>query len=276
MRSLAGVAIVMNVLAAPSMACAAVGSNLALTSDAAAALMSAAFTHDSAADQVRGAAPPPEEALTRLLDLANNPRRADAADHLITHQVADGAAVNTFQISTREAPAAGDLANPPTETYEVRVSRDWPGFLRLQSEHYGLDLTPHAGVGFSNRGDSAEAGAVLTFSPRLRSTLDRLGLSSGSVLGQDGRWYLFAAARGRAVGFNMPRNAAYDWNNAWSQDSATALVGDAQLGVGWRQGALQTSLGLIHRQTKADHPLWGQQAKSDSMLAVSLSIKPRR
>lgn len=39
---------------------------------------------------------------------------------------------------------------------------------------------------------------------------------------------------------------------------------------------MQTSFGYMHRAVKGDHMLMGQEAKDDSVVAFSLSIKPRR
>jgi hypothetical protein len=76
-----------------------------------------------------------------------------------------------------------------------------------------------------------------------------------------------------------PQHAARPsgWDRAgWTTDQTSTLIGDAQLGVGWRKGALQTSLGYIHRQVKGAHMLYGVEAHDDSMVAFSLSLKPRR
>ena len=100
-------------------------------------------------------------------------------------------------------------------------------------------------------------------------------MHDGADFGDRGRWYVFAAASGRAVGLNMLKGPTNSWDQSWSQDPSSALIGDAQLGLGWRKGAMQTSLGYIHREIKGDHMLWGQQARDDSMLAFSLSVKPR-
>ena len=105
--------------------------------------------------------------------------------------------------------------------------------------------------------------------------LKALGIRDGAALGDRGRWYLFAAASGRAVGLNMLHDGS-GWDRSWTTDQTSTLIGDAQLGVGWRKGAMQTSLGYIHRQVKGAHMLYGVDAHDDSMVAFSLSIKPQR
>src|SRR5437667_336784 len=80
-----------------------------------------------------------------------------------------------------------------------------------QAKALGVDVSPHAGVGVTNIGGSAEAGAMLQLSQRQNreesatERLKALGLRDGARFGDRGRWYLFAAASGRAVGMNMLR-----------------------------------------------------------------------
>ncbi|MDB5498725.1 MAG: hypothetical protein JWP28_2756 [Phenylobacterium sp.] len=174
-----------------------------------------------------------------------------------------------------------DLARAQYEAdaYEVAVTRDWPAALAFDTRTFGVDLTPHAGVGVTNLGGSAEAGATLRLMQRDSAAARRLaamGVRDGSTFGDRGRWYLFAAASGRAVGLNMLHGDG-GWDRAgWTTDQTSTLIGDAQLGVGWRKGAMQTSLGYIHRQVKGAHMLWGVDARDDSMVAFSLSIRPGR
>jgi hypothetical protein len=39
---------------------------------------------------------------------------------------------------------------------------------------------------------------------------------------------------------------------------------------------MQTSFGYIHREVKGEHRISGAETKDDSVVAFSLSIKPRR
>ncbi len=54
-----------------------------------------------------------------------------------------------------------------------------------------------------------------------------------------------------------------------------ALVGDAQVGVGWRKGDLQSSFGVIHREVKGAHMVFGQQTRDDTVAAFTFSLKPQ-
>ena len=165
------------------------------------------------------------------------------------------------------------------DAYEVALTRDWPAAVAFSTPAFGVDLTPHAGVGVTNLGGSAEAGATLRLMQRDASAAQRLralGVRDGSSFGDRGRWYLFAAASGRAVGLNM-LHSDQGWDRAgWTTDRTPTLVGDAQLGIGWRKGSVQTSLGYIHREVKGAHMLWGVDAKDDSLVAFSLQIRPGR
>lgn len=192
-----------------------------------------------------------------------------------------GGAVNSLQVSVGRSlrtpgalPLSLDRAVYETEAYEVALRRDWP-FASFDAGGYDVDITPHAGFGWSNQdGATAEAGATLRLTQRVRDALTDLGVRDGADFGEQGRWYMFAAASGRAVGLNMMREAGA-WDGAGlSTNSASALIGDAHVGVGWRKGPLQTSLGYIHREVKGQNMIWGQKSKEDSLLAFSLTIKP--
>lgn len=196
-----------------------------------------------------------------------------------------GGAVNSLQISTGRSlrtpgalPLSFDRAVYETDAYEVALRRDW-SFARFDAGSYDVDITPHAGVGWSNQdGATAEAGATVRLTQKradeVRDALTDMGVRDGSEFGDQGRWYMFAAASGRAVGLNVMREPGH-WDQAGlSTDAASGLIGDAHIGVGWRKGPLQTSLGYVHRELKGQNMIWGQQTKEDSVVAFSLTIKP--
>lgn len=164
---------------------------------------------------------------------------------------------------------------------DVTLTRRWPGAVSFRSES-GLefDVAPHAGLGVGSAGGLAEGGAMLTVSKsREQQALDRLrdlGVADGASLGDRGRWYLFAAASGRAVGLNMLRGEN-GWDRAgWTTDPTGALVGDAQIGVGWRKGDMQSSFGVIHREVKGKHMVFGQKTHDDTVAAFTFSFRPQR
>jgi hypothetical protein len=175
-------------------------------------------------------------------------------------------------------PITLDRAQFQADAYEIALVRDWPKVLSFEGSAFDVDLSPFAGVGFTNRGGSAQAGAQVRVSrdERALRKLKDMGISDGAAFGDRGRWYLYGAVSGRAVGLNMLRNDG-GWDKAgWTTDATSELMGDVQMGVGWRKGMMQSSLGLIHREVKGRHMIWGQQTRDDSMVALSLSIKPQR
>ncbi|MFD3265556.1 lipid A-modifier LpxR family protein [Phenylobacterium ferrooxidans] len=281
MRSMAGLATVFGICGMGATSAFAQSTPLTLDSDAA-QLMSAAF-------QIRTFTPHGDsnDPIGNLLDREtygpNGPVRWDNSQITLAD---NGVAVDSLRLSVGGAmhspgglPINVDHAQFQAQAYEIAVTRDWPDAVSFATARYDVSVTPHAGLGMSSVGGSAEAGAMLTLGQKasdgLKSRLGAMGVRDGSAFGNEGRWYLFAAASGRAVGLNMQRNNG-DWNGAgWSTDPSSALIGDAQLGVGWRKGSMQTSFGYIHREVKGQHMVWGQETKDDSMVAFSLSIKPR-
>jgi hypothetical protein len=167
-----------------------------------------------------------------------------------------------------------------TRDYDVSLIRTWPKAVSFEGKAFDLDVSPHAGVGVGNRGGSAEAGAELRLSaPRTREEraveqLKDMGVDDGARFGDQGRWYLFAAASGRAVGLNMLRNEG-DWDRAgWTTDPTSQLVGDAQVGVGWRKGSVQTSFGVVHREVRGENMIFGQKTQDDTVAAFTFTIRP--
>ncbi len=176
----------------------------------------------------------------------------------------------------------GNLADPQAQSVDVRYIHGWPSALKWAGAGYALDVSPHAGFGVSNGGGSAEAGAMVRFGTDVgRGVANKLGLHEvdSSTYAGKGRWYIFAAASGQAVGLNMTPGAPGMPRNSWSSESTSALISDAQAGVGWRKGDMQASFGYVHREIKSDvselTSVTGSPTKiSDSMVAFSLSIHP--
>ena len=199
--------------------------------------------------------------------------------HETDTQIASGKhAVDHLRVREAAQPLPLTPANPG-RAYEVSLVRQWPAAVSFDAGAVAVDVSPHAAVGVIGgdraRGGSAEAGAQVEVSKadKVGQRLEAMGVRDGDSFGQQGRWYLFAAASGRAVGLNMLRGED-GWDRAGlSTDKTSRLVGDAQVGVGWRRGAVQTSIGYIHREVKGEHLLRGSETPSDSLVAVSLSIR---
>lgn len=207
----------------------------------------------------------------------------------VAYQDAAGGPINQIRVSVANVPRIANtaplsLVRPGAEAYDlqdidVTLTRGWPSAVALAGRKYALDVTPHAGVGFGGAGGSAEAGATVRVGKK-RNIGDRvndaLGVREGaSVFGDRGRWYICAAASGRAVGLNMLRGQNGDWTRAGlSQDVTSRLIGDSQAGVAWRKGPMQASLGYIHREIRAKEGILGLATQKDDVVALSFSLKP--
>lgn len=160
--------------------------------------------------------------------------------------------------------------------FDIQLTRDGPPIRLETGGDRHIEVTPSAGLAFSDAGPGAQAGATISLEDRVADRLGNLGVKDGRSFGDKGRWYLYAATSGRSVGLNMLRGADGEFRReGWSTDATSALVSDAQVGVGWRKGAVQTSIGYMHREIKPKHGLMGVENKDDELIAVSFSFKPR-
>jgi hypothetical protein len=228
----------------------------------------------------------PQDSLSAVLDQASP--SADAAPVRWRSTQVPLSTKTRLRVSVTDpltAPGASGAqlarAGSETQAYEVSVVRDWPEAVSFKTGKAQVALSPHAAVGMTPQGGLAEAGARIELSKRdqvedeVVAGLNAMGVDDGAVFGDKGRWYLFAAASGRAVGLNMLRSGS-GWDRAgWTTDESSTLVGDAQVGVGWRKGAMQTSLGVLHREAKAQHAFHGYQSEPDTMVAFSFAVRPR-
>ncbi|RRN64561.1 lipid A-modifier LpxR family protein [Caulobacter sp. 602-1] len=208
-----------------------------------------------------------------------------------SHQAQAGGPIDSVRVSMAGmAPTAAyaplTLARPENaDSYALRevdvtVTRGWPSALALNGRRFALDVTPHAGLGYGAAGGSAEAGATLRMGKKKNMgsrVNDALGVQDGNAtFGTRGRWYIFAAASGRAVGLNMLRGQNGDWSRAGlTQDATSKLIGDSQAGVAWRRGPMQASLGYIHREIRAKEGIMGLATQKDDVVALSFSLKPQ-
>jgi hypothetical protein len=187
----------------------------------------------------------------------------------------------SIALTAAGAAAAEDLSLS-NRTHALRdvvftspAAKDWPIKLKLGSGRFDLGVAPHLAVGADSR---AEAGAEFRLGLSRRDPvaerLESLGVRDGAHFGETGRWYLFAAASSRSVGFNMLRSDDGWSQEGWTTDRASALIGDAQAGLAWRKGATQASVGYLHREIKIRNAPFEDDGKTDSLVAFSLSIKP--
>jgi hypothetical protein len=247
------------------------GRNQALMLDAAAFASTARSDDNSSRFIVRDSYVAGEGPLAWSANTVRLRRGAKAVDTL---RVSVGGVMRT----PGGAPLNIRLAEFEGRDYEVAVMRNWPAAVRMRGRAFDVDVSPHAGLGMSSFGGLAEAGATVRMSPsRDDEAVERLrefGVGDGAAFGDRGRWYLFMPASGRAVGLNVLRRDG-GWDRAgWTTDPSSTLTSDAQLGVGWRKGSVQGSVGYMHREVKGEHMVFGQETKKDSLLALTLSIKP--
>jgi hypothetical protein len=209
----------------------------------------------------------------------------------VSYQAQAGGPIDSVRVSMAGmAPTAAyaplSLARPENEDayalreVDVTVTRGWPSAVALKGRKFALDVTPHAGIGYGGAGGSAEAGATVRLGKKKNMgsrVNDALGVQDGdATFGDRGRWYIFAAASGRAVGLNMLRGQNGDWSRAGlTQDTTSKLIGDSQAGVAWRRGPMQASLGYIHREIKAKEGIMGLATQKDDVVALSFSFKPQ-
>jgi hypothetical protein len=193
-------------------------------------------------------------------------------------RLAPDGAVERFRLSSAKplTSASGGLALDRRsarlddgEITDVSYVRAWPSAMRLEAGQVNVDVTPHGGFGVGSRGRSAEAGATVRVGGGdLGDRLDNLVQDGRKAYGNRGRWYLFAAASGRAVGYNMIRGED-GWRRSGVSTDEGSFIGDAQAGVAWRKGAMQGSFGYVHREIKA----YDEEAH-EGFVAFQLSFKP--
>ena len=208
-------------------------------------------------------------------------------------QLPHGAAVDSIRLSLGELSRApggqtlagpGGLLEPEALAFDLRYTRGWPAALAVSAGGVDMDLTPHAGLGLSSGGPSAEAGAMVRLGAHLQDTLigglSGLGvrrMSHGGA-GDAGRFYFYASASGRAVDFGMTRDAPGDPQRmGWASDGAGEMISDAQAGMAWRKGAVQASFGYVHREIRNDPAMASRMDPGklkDSMVAFSFTIRP--
>jgi len=157
---------------------------------------------------------------------------------------------------------------------DIAYQRDWkPAFGRTAS---GLEvsLTPHTGITYSTHSTSAEAGATL----RIGQNIRELAQNGDTAFGDRPRWYVFAAGSKRAVGYNLTRGRDGDLDRAGISHDEGGTFGDASIGVAYRRGMIQSSIGIIYREneTKGLRSFEGLKTDVDeAILAFQFSIRPR-
>jgi len=157
--------------------------------------------------------------------------------------------------------------------YDVSYVRGFPAARGYTASGLEVTVTPHAGLALGSRGGSAEAGATV----KIGRDLDNLVPDGVDRFGERGRWYIYAAGSGRAVGYNFARTRDGDFARSGYSHDAGSFLGDASLGVAWRKGDMQSSFGLVYREVEIEGRRFGPGVDRDvdeGLVAFQLSIKP--
>ncbi|MEN5362294.1 lipid A-modifier LpxR family protein [Brevundimonas intermedia] len=169
-----------------------------------------------------------------------------------------------------------DRAELDPDAYDLRYVRGFRGARGHTASGLEVSLTPHAGLGVGSEGRSAEAGVTL----KIGEGLDRLAPDGRERFGERPRWYLYAAGSGRAVGYNFARTRDGDYaRSGYTQDKGSFL-GDASVGVAYRRGDVQTSVGIVYREIDAGKGLRGMDGLDtdldEGLVAFQMTIRPGR
>jgi hypothetical protein len=115
---------------------------------------------------------------------------------------------------------------------------------------------------------------VNTVGDLLQGKLRAMGVRDGATrYGGDGRFYLFAAVHGQAVGLNLQTQGGGLHRTGWSTDQTSALVGDGQVGLGWRKRDMEAAVGYVHRGVHfRNTPIGASDGFADDMAAVSFTL----
>lgn len=169
------------------------------------------------------------------------------------------------------------LSRPDAHQADVSVAwrHDWTAIHETSASGLELSVSPHAGIDWNDRGSAAVAGATL----RVGRGLDRIAPDGDEAFGQKARWYLFASGSKRAVGYNFTRQRDGALaNEGLSHDLGQSAMGDAAIGVAWRKGPIQSSVGVVYREVEIDG-LRGYDGRQtdvgEGVLAFQLSIRPQ-
>jgi hypothetical protein len=194
-----------------------------------------------------------------------------------------GGAVDSVRLTTlniSRTPLAGPNTAYEPGAVDLAFTRGWPNAVSLQAAGLGLNVSPHAGIGFDSvGGNNASAGAMIRLSSAqtaIQDKLNAMGVKNGASYGDQGRWYLFAAVKGQSVGLNMMGSGLGGLHQAgWSTDASSALVGDGQAGLGYRKGWMEASLGYVHRGVKLiNAPYGASDSFQENLAAFSLTFHP--
>lgn len=170
--------------------------------------------------------------------------------------------LNAVVFAPRSAPAAMPVIVVP-ESNPAFIPGTWKPF---------TFNAPTGSWGGARDALGASTTVTLWSADGIRQRLHAMGVKDGEdVFGGQGRIYVFAAVHGQAVGMNLQGLQ----RAGWSTDYSSALVGDGQIGVGWRKGGFEADFGYVHRSVHLENtPLGASDGYADDMAALSFTFHP--
>lgn len=175
-----------------------------------------------------------------------------------------GLAVALAALAPGAGAAAQELAAPAGPAFRI------PQQVDFTAERPRADESRRPRIRF---GPSEDFDAIAFGGETAEARLRAMGVRDGAEFRDRGRLYLFAADGQTAVGYNLTRS-----NGGWSREGLSlddgAFVGDAQAGVAWRKGDVQTSFGYVHREVKRDGRIG--RDREEGFVALQLSFTPGR
>jgi hypothetical protein len=174
--------------------------------------------------------------------------------------------LNAVVFAQRSSPAPTPLLVLPTSPSTPLLPGNWKPFT------FDPAYDPPGGVSSGRGAIGASTTMTLWSADGIRQRLHAMGFKDGDeVFGDKGRIYVFAAVHGQAVGMNLQGLQ----RAGWSTDYSSALVGDGQIGVGWRKGGFEADLGYVHRSVHLQNtPLGVSDGYADDMAALSFTFHP--
>lgn len=128
-----------------------------------------------------------------------------------------------------------------------------PAALSASNGRYGLEFAPQAAP---NVLGGTDTGAELRVTRAIGKARDA----------DEGRYFLYASAGQRAV--DLPADV-----RRWSGDDR-GRVSDLKAGVGWRNGATETTLGYVKRKVPQAYTANGLERRGGGMVGFSLTYRP--
>lgn len=158
---------------------------------------------------------------------------------------------------------SGAAAPPPSTLASQRPPE--PDVGRFSS----AGISPYArygAIGADNHYMELGVSAPLRLNTRAKM-LNALGIGDGRALGDQARWFLFAAAGGRALSYGYLQEQE-SRGGLWALERG-GFVGQAQAGLAWRRGSYQSTVSYFRQEIRVD--LFGAEDVDEDRIAFTLT-----